>query len=70
MPLLSTSSNVYGIHPMIPVESVRLDLTDGSYESSEEVDWRTPRDPDNPKEWPDRGKWACVVLISLVTFNT
>jgi len=31
------------------------------------VTWDGPSDPDNPKNWPNRKKWAAVVVVSFFT---
>lgn len=32
------------------------------------VDWDGPDDPENPKNWPNKKKWAATVTVSLFTF--
>ncbi|EAW08799.1 putative MFS multidrug transporter [Aspergillus clavatus NRRL 1] len=32
------------------------------------VTWDGPDDPENPKNWPDKKKWAAVITVSLFTF--
>ncbi|EKM53500.1 uncharacterized protein PHACADRAFT_259918 [Phanerochaete carnosa HHB-10118-sp] len=32
------------------------------------VDWDGPDDPENPKNWPEKKKWASAVSVSLFTF--
>ncbi|KAF9472906.1 hypothetical protein BDN70DRAFT_886439 [Pholiota conissans] len=32
------------------------------------VDWDGPSDPANPKNWPDRKKWAATLVVSSFTF--
>jgi multidrug resistance protein len=39
-----------------------------SRENSKTVDWDGPNDPENPKNWPNRKKWAATVTVSLFTF--
>lgn len=30
--------------------------------------WNSPDDPENPKNWPIRKKWAATLLVSALTF--
>ncbi|KAK7722036.1 hypothetical protein SLS63_009317 [Diaporthe eres] len=32
------------------------------------VSWNGPEDPENPKNWPTRRKWAATLLVSALTF--
>ncbi|KAF5368187.1 hypothetical protein D9757_011303 [Collybiopsis confluens] len=32
------------------------------------VDWDGPNDPKNPKNWPNKRKWAATLIVALFTF--
>lgn len=34
------------------------------------VDWDGPNDPENPRNWPVRFKWANIVIISILALIT
>lgn len=33
-----------------------------------QVDWDGPDDPENPKNWPNKKKWAATITVSFFTF--
>ncbi|OJJ70025.1 hypothetical protein ASPBRDRAFT_76652 [Aspergillus brasiliensis CBS 101740] len=47
---------------------VRPDGYVGTVAALDDVTWNGPDDPDNPKNWPMRKKWAAVVTVSCFTF--
>ncbi|KAH8658484.1 MFS multidrug transporter-like protein [Xylariales sp. PMI_506] len=42
-----------------------MDVTDPNL-----VGWEEPDDPENPKNWPSRKRWAATLVMSLFTFIT
>ncbi|KIM38559.1 hypothetical protein M413DRAFT_20020 [Hebeloma cylindrosporum] len=63
--------------PQGEVEPGRSRRTDGGSEHTTEdgdsedvfwVDWEGPDDPDNPKNWSYRKKWAATLVVSSFTF--
>lgn len=34
------------------------------------VDWDSPNDPEDPKQWPDNKKWLNISILSLLTLVT
>lgn len=40
----------------------------GSQRDPNMVSWEGPDDPENPKNWPNKRKWAAVLVVSSFTF--
>ncbi|PWY75800.1 putative efflux pump antibiotic resistance protein [Aspergillus eucalypticola CBS 122712] len=47
---------------------VRPDGYVGTVAALDDVTWDGPDDPENPKNWPMKKKWAAVVTVSCFTF--
>ncbi|RDH30347.1 FAD binding domain-domain-containing protein [Aspergillus welwitschiae] len=47
---------------------VRPDGYVGTVAALDDVTWNGPDDPENPKNWPMKKKWAAVVTVSCFTF--
>lgn len=54
--------------PQGELEKSRTTGTRHSPQDSKVVNWNGPDDPENPKNWPNRKKWAATVTVSLFTF--
>lgn len=57
-----------GKQPEAELEKSKSARSKGSRQDSKVVNWNGPDDPDNPKNWPNKKKWAATVTVSLFTF--
>lgn len=57
-----------GKQPEAELEKSKSARSKGSRRDSKVVNWNGPDDPDNPKNWPNKKKWAATVTVSLFTF--
>lgn len=57
-----------GQQPQAELEKSRTAQSNRSRQDSKLVQWDGPDDPDNPKNWPNKKKWAATVTVSLFTF--
>ncbi|PKX96030.1 putative phenol monooxygenase [Aspergillus novofumigatus IBT 16806] len=64
--------NVYKIYGVDETRGalavVRPDGYVGMVAALEDVTWDGPDDPENPKNWPNKKKWAAIITVSLFTF--
>ncbi|PYI25796.1 MFS general substrate transporter [Aspergillus indologenus CBS 114.80] len=51
-----------------PAPALEKSKTARSENDAKLVTWNGPDDPDNPKNWPMKKKWAAVVTVSCFTF--
>ncbi|KAJ4469898.1 MFS polyamine transporter [Lentinula aciculospora] len=49
-------------------QAIDVDDEDGGSGRTIVVDWNGPNDPDNPKNWSFRRKWAATAIVSAFTF--
>lgn len=40
------------------------------HEDSNIIDWDGPQDVADPQNWPDHGKWAHIIMVSLFALVT
>lgn len=57
-----------GNQPEAELEKSKSARSNRSRRDSKVVKWNGPDDPDNPKNWPNKKKWAATVTVSLFTF--
>ncbi|KAF3401926.1 Efflux pump vrtL [Penicillium rolfsii] len=57
-----------GQQPASELEQTRTLKSTKSRHGGKLVTWDGPDDPDNPKNWPMRKKWAATITVSLFTF--
>lgn len=57
-----------GQQPQAELEKSRTARSNRSRQDTKLVQWDGPDDPDNPKNWPNKKKWAATVTVSLFTF--
>lgn len=55
-------------HPQGELEKSTTARSNRSRQDSKVVNWNGPDDPENPKNWSNRKKWAATVTVSLFTF--
>lgn len=57
-----------GNQPEAGLEKAKSARSNRSRRDSKVVNWNGPDDPENPKNWPNKKKWAATVTVSLFTF--
>ncbi|KAE8153838.1 putative florfenicol exporter [Aspergillus avenaceus] len=50
---------------LLPPESREADENAIQNADDLHVDWESPSDPSNPKNWPSAQKWLCAMLVSI-----
>ncbi|KAH1335533.1 hypothetical protein KXX35_006063 [Aspergillus fumigatus] len=57
-----------GTRDQSALEKSRTAKSDRSRRDPKLVTWDGPDDPENPKNWPNKKKWAAIITVSLFTF--
>ena len=55
------------IETAITSTSLEAGMLDDKPNENNIIDWDGPQDPENPHNWPERKRWAHVIVVALIS---